>query len=371
MKATSIASSVPMVRTQGDARSKLLGLQVLRFVAALGVFLFHIGSGFQLKWGYASNIFGFGAAGVDIFFIISGFIIAYTTDAAKGAWLFYRRRLVRIIPLYWTLTLGIVAIAMIKPDLLNSTYVSGETLFKSLFFIPFEKTNGTVRPLLFLGWTLNYEMFFYSVYAMCLTVGLRVPLAPAALIVVLVLLGRVIEIDNVAWVFYTSPLMLEFVFGIGLYLLHAHRPSLFAGNGPVVFGIFATSLVVRWLIPDLPWLVANGVPAAILVAAVLPWVPRKTPLVLFLVLLGDASYSLYLTHPYIIQALIKVAPEGAGQIAQALVAFASCLLSIALSILLYRTIERPAQKLLNPWSSRGDSLPVPATIATDNARPRV
>ena len=136
---------VPPARSQ--VRSTLLGLQVLRFVAALAVVLFHIGSGLQIEFGYQNNIFVFGAAGVDIFFVISGFIIAYTTDATKGAWVFCRRRVVRIVPLYWTLTLGVAAVALARPDLLNSTVVNGETLLKSLFFIPFEKTNGMVQPV--------------------------------------------------------------------------------------------------------------------------------------------------------------------------------------------------------------------------------
>lgn len=330
----------------GEARSKLLGLQILRFVAAFSVVLFHIGSGYQLKWGYESNFFGLGAAGVDIFFVISGFIIAYTTDPVKGAWHFCQRRVVRIVPLYWTLTLGIAAIAMVRPDLLNSTMVNGETLFKSLFFIPFEKANGAIQPILFLGWTLNYEMFFYAVYAACIGLGLRGPLAPAIFISLLVAAGQAVDIDHVAWRFYTNPIMLEFVFGIVLYLLHSRWPALFAGQIALIAAL-ATLLLLRQTIPGLPWIFANGVPAAALVAAVLPWTPRQTPLISMFVLFGDASYSLYLVHPYIIEALARILSSDSGVAAQVAVGALACIVSIIVAVALYKTIERPTQKFLN------------------------
>ena len=118
---------------------KLLGLQILRFDAAFAVVLFHIGSGYQIEFGNQSNPFSFGAAGVDVFFVLSGFIIAMTTDPARGTWYFCLRRIVRVVPLYWILTLGIAVIGLIVPSLLNSTTVTFETLFKSLFFIPSQK----------------------------------------------------------------------------------------------------------------------------------------------------------------------------------------------------------------------------------------
>jgi peptidoglycan/LPS O-acetylase OafA/YrhL len=343
---------------QREARARLVGLQVLRFAAAFAVVLFHIGSGLQLKFGHQSNMLGMGAVGVDIFFVISGFIIAYTTDPKKGAWSFSMRRIVRIVPLYWTLTIGIVAIAMIRPSLLNSTLVNGETLLKSLFFIPFAKTNGAVQPLLFLGWTLNYEMFFYAVYAVCIAMGLRGPVPPAIVIVTLVIVGRFVTVDNIAWRFYTNPLILEFVFGICVYLLHARFPRLFQTRTKVILGIFVASLFVRELTPNLHWIFANGIPAAVLVAATLSWRPRQTPMIVFVVLLGDASYSLYLSHPYIVQALVAALPEGTGLVPQVGVGIAASVISIAVSILLYRIIERPAQTLLNGWlGARKRNLP--------------
>jgi len=346
MRATSAISSAHIAHASPKrrARSKLIGLQILRFVAAFAVVLFHVSSGYQIKWGYESNVFSIGAAGVDIFFVISGFIIAYTTDATRGAWHFCKRRLVRIIPLYWILTLGVAAIAVIKPELLNSTLVNGETLFKSLFFIPFAKANGAVQPILFLGWTLNYEMFFYSVYAACIAIGLRTPLAPAVVIILLVAIGRLVHVDNVAWRFYTNPIMLEFVFGIGLYALYLRWPELFNRQW-LLIAILGLLIVLRQSLPGLPWLFANGVPAAALVAFALTWTPKHTPLIAMLVLFGDASYSLYLSHPYIIEALAKPLPADAGLAVQIIAGAISSCVAIIVSLALYRLIEQPSQKL--------------------------
>lgn len=347
MSAPSINSLTQIARTtpKRQTRAKLIGLQILRFVAAFAVVLFHIGSGYQIKWGYEGNLFAIGAAGVDIFFVISGFIIAYTTDVTRGAWHFCRRRIVRIVPLYWILTLGVAAIALIKPELLNSTLVNGETLFKSLFFIPFEKVNGTIQPILFLGWTLNYEMFFYSVYAICIAAGLRMPLAPAVLISLLVAIGSVVQVEHVAWRFYTNPIMLEFVFGIGLYAIHSRWPEIFQRQR-LLLAVLGLLIVLRHMLPGLPWIFANGVPAAALVAFALTWAPKHTPLIALFVLFGDASYSLYLSHPYIIEALTKFLPEDTGLVMQVLAGAVSSCLAIIVAVTLYKIIEQPSQRLL-------------------------
>ena len=326
-----------------ETRQKFLGLQILRFVAAFAVVLFHIGDSYQSEYGNETNFFEVGAHGVDLFFVISGFIIAYTTDETKGAWWFIRRRLARIIPLYWLLTFGIIAIAAISPSLLNSTVVNAETVLKSLFFIPFEKANGLVQPILFLGWSLNYEMFFYAIYAICISLGFRSAFAPAVIILVLVAAGRLIGFENVVLRFYTNQYMLEFVMGIGICFMYRRYTERFHRLLPLLIASFALAIVLREAVPGIPWVMANGIPAAILLAAVLPLALRPTALVGYLVLLGDASYSLYLAHPYIVQALVKAFPGTTGLLPQILLGTVAAVIATAVSIVLYRMIELPAQ----------------------------
>jgi exopolysaccharide production protein ExoZ len=152
-----------------SVKSKNLpSLQILRFVAAFSVVLFHLGSGIAVELGSSDNVFDFGTVGVDIFFVLSGFIISYTARPERGIGYFAIRRFARVVPLYWLLTLSVIAIVTIKPSLLNSTTVTYDAVVKSFLFIPYEKSSGAVQPLLFLGWTLCYEMFFYVIYATCL-----------------------------------------------------------------------------------------------------------------------------------------------------------------------------------------------------------
>src|SRR6185437_14170487 len=138
------------------ASKGLDNIQALRAIAALLVVFVHLAVPVA-----ALGVAPFGAGGVDLFFVISGFIMVYTTVGRpiSGAE-FLGRRIVRIVPLYWLLTLAVFGIALIAPTLLQFTTASWGQLLKSLFFIPFAKANGDVQPVLFLGWTLNYEMFF-------------------------------------------------------------------------------------------------------------------------------------------------------------------------------------------------------------------
>lgn len=325
---------------------KLLGLQILRFAAAFAVVLFHIGSGYQIEFGNQYNPFFFGAAGVDVFFVLSGFIIAMTTDPARGTWYFCRRRLVRVVPLYWILTIGIAIIGLILPSLLNSTTVTLEALFKSLFFIPYEKSTGAVQPLLFLGWTLNYEMFFYAIYAACLLAGQKSPLAPVLVVVILVVAGKILPFNGTIWKFYSNPLMIEFALGIIVYLIYARYPHWFRGRMMLYTGTAIASYILLQFIPDVPWLLTSALPATLFVVAFISFNPGRSRWLGALVLFGNASYSLYLSHPYIIQISSKLSPSELSVSFQIILGTGASLLCIAVSIILYHFVELRWQRYL-------------------------
>ena len=136
-------------------QNKIDSIQVLRFFAAFSVMMVHL------------PVFEFGIWGVDIFFVISGFIMMYVTENNEK--FFLLKRIFRIVPLYWILTLGVFALAIFVPDVLNNTTANIVHLIKSLFFIPFDK-NGTGHfPILFLGWTLNFEVIFYFLFSLSLS----------------------------------------------------------------------------------------------------------------------------------------------------------------------------------------------------------
>ena len=111
-------------------------------------------------------------AGVDIFFVISGFIMVYASSrwfgSAQSPRVFLAHRIARIVPLYWATTMLYLAVVLFAPALLNSEYLAPGFVISSFLFIPAARPDGLVQPLYSLGWTLNYEMFFYALFAIAI-----------------------------------------------------------------------------------------------------------------------------------------------------------------------------------------------------------
>src|ERR1700727_3089019 len=154
--------------------SRIRNLQALRIYAAIPVILYH--TNFRLP-----GVRQIGVFGVHMFFLLSGYIMASICDTDSTA--FVRRRLIRIIPLYWTLTLALYSVAWKFPHLMNATQALPAELLKSLFFVPFQKSNGLYQPILFVGWTVNYEMFFYMLLGLALLIAPRRPLLVGSLFI--------------------------------------------------------------------------------------------------------------------------------------------------------------------------------------------
>ena len=330
----------------------LNNLQVLRAVAAYLVVLTHIA---RLNPPLLDPWLSFGMYGVDLFFVISGFVMVYTTTGKTVTPMqFMRNRIVRIVPMYWALTLAVFALALIAPSLLQATRPNVGELLKSLFFIPFVKSNGLVQPVLFLGWTLNYEMFFYLLFALSLflaSLRLRV-LSLSGVLVGLVIAGALLESSNIVADFYTSPLLLEFMFGMLLGLGHrrlkeARVPALLCG-AVIILG-FGLMFAVGTLHIEAPrWLVV-GLPAALIVMAALMLEGRGH---VYrgggLLLVGAASYMLYLSHPFSFIPIEKLAER--FQLTHGPVMFVTAAVEIAVvtavAIAIHLWIERPVTSIL-------------------------
>ena len=281
--------------------SKLNNIQGLRAYAALSVVFFH--SGYLLP-----HILAFGFYGVDVFFVISGFIMAGICDLRPQK--FFLRRAIRIIPLYWVATLAIFCLALARPMLLKATHPNVGQLVKSLLFIPFMKEDGLLQPLLFVGWSLNYEMYFYVLLALALLFvsGRRATFAVAAIVTVVPWLLLSLHSSSAIVKFYASPLPLEFAMGIGVYYVARaiSIPTARKLRWPLLAlsAFVVAELIVYFTVP-LPYFppdwVGFGIPSVVLVltAALMSkcgWDLRAG----WIILLGDASYAIYLLHPYIL-----------------------------------------------------------------------
>lgn len=335
--------------------SKLNNIQLLRAFAAVAVVAFHTGFSFP-------GMRQFGSFGVDVFFVISGYIMARILDPANNSSdHFFRRRILRIVPPYWFFTLLLFFAAMKVPQLMGATRATGLDLFKSLFFIPFSKGNGLVQPLLFLGWSLNAEMFFY----VALTIGLLFSKRHAtwfgAAIVLLVVFGCMpfAAVSDPAH-FYSAEVNLEFLLGILSYYVAKHTTSATARRLRVPALLVAISnalllILVQGVLPAPPHIygqrvVTLGIPAFLLItsASLLSqagWDSKAASLVL----IGDASYILYLIHPYCEYPLSRLFSRNHPWLnsQSATGAPIGIALSIVLAVIIHLYAERPLVKFLN------------------------
>ena len=291
-------------------RLHLQSLQILRAFAALVVVYYHIK-------GPLNDGSQMGAFGVDIFFVLSGFVIAMVAEATTDVRVFFLNRIARIVPLYWILNFGVFAIACVAPQFLNSTTANMGNLLRSLFFIPYYKEDGSLRPVLAVGWTLNYEMLFYLLATVALLRSRQHFLPLTAVLVVLAYgLGWALPTGAPIADALRSPLLFEFVLGMAVYkvrgqALLARMP---AWGAVLVIPVMLIAMVACERAGMHYRALGLGLPAAALLLSALrleAWLARvHVRLTRMLVHLGDASYATYLSHFYVVQAMAKlIAPR--------------------------------------------------------------
>jgi exopolysaccharide production protein ExoZ len=340
---------------------ELNGIQYLRALAALSVVGFHASEQF-------GGSFRLGAAGVDIFFVISGFIMWTTArDSRPGA--FWLRRLIRVGPIYWFYTLLLVGLALAPGGLTARVTVTPEAVLKSLLFIPYDNGLTGIQPLLLQGWTLNFEMFFYLLFGL----GLLLPRALrlwvlAGLLGLAVVAGTLRLSAGPLYLTYTDPILLEFLFGLGLAALLPRLPLPPALCAALIAAAAAAFVLETWTgWNGGPRVLAYGLPAAALIAGLVglePLIHRRPNRTLALI--GDASYSLYLSHPFVLKG-VAIGLSAAGLRASdsvpvaLLFAVVATAAALVFAIASYRLLERPLGRVLGrALVGRGRS-PVPAT----------
>jgi len=287
-----------------EKSDRLLGIQAARGVAALLVLLFHVENAFSWILGYvpAGGVFGFGHAGVDFFFVLSGFIIYLVHERDIGqagtlgryAW----RRAMRIYPLYWLATAVFFAIAYL-PGLWSQPVAPG-WVAASLLLLPQERV-----PLLEIGWSLQHEMVFYVVF------GLLIANRTAGLVVCAVWLaaigrGIVVAPAGGQLMDFASAFDLQFFMGMGAAYVVRHwrvaTPRLLGALGAGGFALAAWLELGGVIGGGSAWgRLAYGAASMLLVVGLATgerrgllrfgnWAAR----------FGGMSYALYLFHPLIL-----------------------------------------------------------------------
>lgn len=332
-------------------------LQYIRAVAALLVVYFHaILQMEKLNPDAWITDYLFGKSGVDLFFVLSGFVMWITTsDKPQSPAEFWWKRVRRVVPLYWTITLAAAFVALIAPQILRSTQFDLPHILASLAFIPWlnpsDPEGMMIAPLIVPGWTLNFEMYFYFLFGLCLVVPVRFRIAAmTALIGGLFVLANLLP-QSTAARFYGDTVIFEFVAGVLLGRLYKTGFSLSAPVVTVAVSLaFVVLLINDYSEFDLPRLFSIGIPAAAIIffatAIELPDLQRWR----WLRILGDASYSIYLTHVFTLAGSRMVYPW-VKAVVPSDTAFVGLMVltSAAVGLASYHLFERPVGRLLSPF----------------------
>jgi len=337
------------------------GVQVLRGVAACMIVLLHASENWAVATrGSDAAAWWNGTGGVDIFFVISGFVMAVSAvgkgSGGKAAWRFFERRLVRILPLYWLITTFLlvkIELGFVKSSVLQ--HVPLAMAICSYLLIPHWNSSGTTFPILAPGWTLSFEMFFYLCLAAALWSRKNVLVLMTVGLGFLTVAGAFRTDHWPALTVLLSPLLLEFLAGLWLgRLIQSGR-----GINPRLAGPLAVvALAAVWFLPlpsshglqRLEWGVCGML--AVYAAAVLEdrlgaRIPRWS------LLIGDASYSIYLSHApllglyiFLLKKAHVLVPGRVRVEDEAITMLVSLVLSTVIGILVYKLVELPMNNRL-------------------------
>ncbi|UQY42486.1 acyltransferase family protein [Mixta hanseatica] len=323
----------------------LISVQTLRALAALMVVMQHIADKAEQYRNDALNDFHIGSFGVDLFFIISGYIMCHATSQKRvSCTRFIANRIKRIIPLYWIVTAAALVVYLVAPSMVNAS--GGETsIFSSWTLIP------TGNKLLVQnGWTLSYELVFYLIFALfLLTSALRKQIVFSSLaLTIMVLLGLYFQPQQPTLKFLTDKIFAEFILGMLAFIFLRRVPLssalslLLLAVGVVLlilqnhYGVYASSAgrVLSAGVPMLLIFIGSVGLESVIGNSVFPGKNGA-------ILLGNASYSLYLIHPFILSPGALILHK--LQLAQNQPLFVLLLLVSALiaGVLTWRLIEQP------------------------------
>ena len=352
----------PIVAADMPARQQLHTIQAVRGVAAVVVVAFHLSQFVYTNYGFDLwfGLFERGFAGVDLFFVISGFVIVYTSQAYIGRpdtlRTYLTKRAIRVYPIYWLTIAAMTALMAVavwlQPDGVGKTIAARWPGLDTLLLTPHH------RALNIVSWSLSHELFFYLLFA-CLIVSRKLWVVPAFFLLGTVYMAftrqEYVDGQTPIWAyFWFNPLNAEFALGAlaGYGFLH-HQISKWEGIG-------AAGLGLLWLYSfgDTPneffgeRLLHYGVASFLLLLAVLAWERLRHPkLPRWLTSTGDASYLIYLIHTPLLlpftRLLTRLFPPNGSPLGITLTCAAFVVLVTVLSIIAHRSIEKPLMRYLS------------------------
>lgn len=326
-------------------RRVLFNVQFLRLIAASSILFTHAAGLVIPDSPLVTNVPW--VAGVDVFFVISGFIMTWMTLGQFGSRAasknFLTRRIIRVAPPYWFFTLLTVAAVVVAGGRIKNVTADPWQVLSSLAFVPWPRVDGQLLPILPQGWTLNYEAFFYLAFGLSMNFR-RGLLLLVALFTIFAATAPFIPGRWFAVRFLADPIILEFVAGIILAKLYLSGIRLAPIHSIAMLGA-AVAYVAAMPAFEGPFYrpLQFGIPATLVAAAfILGREPKRIGSVgRAIVAGGDSSYTLYLSHKLVVSVVLLACayvglgskPAVVGLAIAASFAFAACF---------YRFFEAPA-----------------------------
>jgi exopolysaccharide production protein ExoZ len=307
-------------------------LQILRGFAAFNVVLHHIAwkAGQENFYPNILSFFGgWGMSGVDIFFVISGFVMCYTQFKVKSSPLnFVKARLKRIVPIYWIVTSLILFLFFLDPGVIIKRNFTSELISSSYLFYSYLMND--IYPIIVQGWTLELEILFYVVFAVSLNFrNLKLVIISAAIILSLIT------------IFTKQFLLIEFIFGMLIaYIYNQIKFDKRLGLTLLIIGIFFLFFSIKFNLntDSFSRIFFWGIPSALIVIGSVFGRQINNSILLYL---GNASYSIYLVHLLTIVAFYEFSSiflRGYNGDILAIFCFA---LSIVSGCFFYSFVEKP------------------------------
>jgi exopolysaccharide production protein ExoZ len=347
-------------------RARLPGIQILRGLAAMLVVFCHATAQiYRLhpQSDILEKLVTFGASGVDIFFVISGFIIFYIRYSIPNAERpktkeFLWRRAFRIYPIYWVTITAMITLS--AAGFFSSVNLSGLGSLMSYLLLP------QADPILPISWTLTYELYFYLIFAAFLWA--RNPLIAltgvGAAILLSLAVGRLLPASTLQG-FLSQDVMLEFLGGMALAFLFIKRLGPWLPPAWLIIPAFGFLLCSPWFLAheasyapawrSLKW----GPAALVMVAALIVVKDQKTFWFRCLGLVGDASYSIYMTHVFVTGAFHFLLERTALRELNPVAGIVGvCGLSIILGVITHLMFEKPLMKFERRMRLRQQTSPL-------------
>lgn len=341
---------------------KINSLQILRGIAALIVVFVHekvLLEQYNFSSTLGTVLGKFGIFGVDIFFVLSGFLMVITTiNKAPGintAKEFILSRLQRIVPMYWLMTTVLVVILFLFPSVFNKQKFVALNVISSYFFLPSLDYFGVINPVLYVGWTLIYEMFFYIIFSILLCFTRHYIIPTIAVIFLFLSFFGLFGSENIFIKTYSNTLIFEFIFGCGIAVYYLKSKTL--SNWLAIAALFV-SMALIWplgsYISMLPRSIYLGIPAALMTVGCLCLEKNGAwPKFSLLQRIGDSSYSLYLSHIFVLPILgrLFLKKSSLHNVSPELILILILAICVIIGYLINKFIENPINQFLKNLSS--------------------